>query len=149
MTTAGPAQTLTIEDLDALLDGEHREHGRIDHRARIQVISLSADRTGVRPVITLGWTEDVSAGGAKLLIDASLAPSQFWIRIPESARRNQFVECRVRWSETGHGLPNGHCRCGVEFQRILSREEFDEVLSCGTFVGDVQSQPRSIKPPAH
>ena len=143
MLTTGPEQKLTTADLDALLE-QQRAHRRVDHRTRVQVISLRADQADTRPDVRTGWTEDVSSTGAKLLICGPLAADTFWIRIPESNRRNEFIECRVKWrDESGLRLSNENCRCGVEFQRVLSREEFDEVLASGALDRETSDQPSS------
>lgn len=146
MLTAGSEQKFTIADLDALLEHEQRAYERIDHRTRIQVICPSEDGASVRPDIRTGWTEDLSATGAKLFIVGPLATDRIWIRIPESARRNGFIECRVMWRDTtGPGGLEANCRCGVQFGQILSREEFDQVLASGSVRLVAADQPSSCE----
>ena len=143
MLSTGPEQTLTTADLDVLLDCEQRDYSRVDRRTRVQVISLCTDGTGVRPNITTGWTEDVSTTGARLLVCGSVSDDRIWIRIPESDRRDKFIECRVMWRDNAReGCMKANRRCGVRFERILTRGEFDQVLSNGTSTGEALSPPR-------
>lgn len=139
MLSTGPERTLTTADLDALLGCEQRDYTRVDRQTRVQVISLRNDEAGVRPSITTGWSEDVSATGARLLICSSVSDDRVWIRIPESDRRDKFIECRVMWRDSAReGCREANRRCGVRFERILTREEFDQVLSSGTPTDETQ-----------
>ena len=139
MKTAGPDKSLTLADLDAVLADnqdihERRLQNRIAVRTRVQVICLSLQSSTVRSVMNVGWSEEVSASGAKLLLPQSVAADRFWVRFPGSARQDAFFDCRVQWRETDStpamtGRSESLHRCGVQFQRLLTREEFDKVLA--------------------
>ena len=142
MQTAGSERPLTLAELDAMLADElrfeeRRSQVRVEYRNRAQVICVRTDSPTVLSDASLVWTEDVSVAGVKLLLPESLSANRFWIRFAGSVLLDPFIECRVRWSDnTPVNTTSRPCevlhRCGVLFQRQLSREEFERVLAYGT-----------------
>ena len=142
MPTAGSEQPLTLAELDAMLaDGrrfeERRSQLRVEYRNRAQVICVRTDSPTVRSDASLVWTDDVSVAGVNLLLSDSFSANRFWIRFPGNVLQDPFIECRVRWrGNTPANLTSGPSvalqHCGVEFQRELTRGEFERVLADGT-----------------
>lgn len=120
----------TLVELDQMLDRDARMSTRTDYRTRVQVIGQSGDGADVH----VGWIKDVSTTGAMLLTPHSVFADRFWIRVTGTALQGEFIECHIRWREN---LPDGTTQrtsdgmyfCGVQFDRMLSRDEFDTVLS--------------------
>lgn len=138
----GPAeQPLTLLELDALLAedqrfDERRSRDRVEYRNRAQVICLRPHSPTIRSDASLAWTDDVSTTGTRLLLPSSFSEERFWIRFPGTSQPDPFIECRVQWrddfptNETSGHLEALH-RCGVQFQRLLTREEFAQLLASG------------------
>ena len=136
MRTAGSEKPLTLAKLDAVLGDdqrpeEQRAQDRVNRRLRTQVICLPDDNSTVRCDVSLGWTVDVSTTGAKLVLSRSVSADRFWVRF---LGEDVFIECRVQWREDTPAGANSRRsgalhRCGVRFERILNREEFEKVLT--------------------
>ena len=141
MPTAGSEQPLTLAELDAMLaDGrrfeERRSQLRVEYRNRAQVICVRTDSPTVRSDASLVWTDDVSVAGVNLLLSDSFSANRFWIRFPGNVLQDPFIECRVKWrgntpANAMSGPSEALHRCGAQFQRQLSREEFERLLAGG------------------
>lgn len=115
----------------ALKAAERRATGqRVPCSGRVQVIQDNADCPGARPEIDLGFITDVSAEGCRLLVPRGLAADRFWVRLLGTDPQLEFIECRIRWTTATPG--KGIQPCGVQFERMLSREEFQELLAART-----------------
>mgnify|MGYP002622790090 FL=1 len=125
---------LTLEELDLVTSSDQRLHPRFEQQLSVQVVCPRVDRAPVGSDIYLGWIDDVSEAGAKLRIPRSVTADRFYIRFPEAPSRNDFIECCIMWTDIPADEPNALMpseamfRCGVEFQQVLSREEFEQRL---------------------
>lgn len=107
--------------------GERRSGFRIQHPKRVQVILEDAVRPTGRPEIILGLMKNFSAEGCSLFVQGGIAADTLWIRVFGRDPSEEFIECRVVW--TGDAPPEEMKPCGVQFERTLSREEFQARLA--------------------
>ena len=141
MQTGPMEQPLTLLELDAILANdegfeERRSRDRIEYRNRAQVICLRPSSPTIRSDVSLVWTDDVSTTGTRLLLPVSFSEERFWVRFPGTVQPDPFVECRVQWREevpadTASGQLESLHHCGVQFQRLLTRDEFANLLASG------------------
>ena len=135
MRTTDELNMMTLEELDLVTSPDQRLQGRYQHEMAVQVICPRTDQSPVCSDVYVGWTDDVSRTGARLHIPRSVTAASFWVRFPEAAPRDEFIECRVKWTdipteEAGGVVPiEAMFRCGVEFLQVLSREEFEQRLT--------------------
>jgi hypothetical protein len=138
----GPAeQPLTLLELDALLAEdqcfeERRSRDRVEYRNRAQVICLRPDCPTIRSDVSLVWTDDVSTTGTRLLLPSSFTEERFWIRFSGANPPDPFIECRIQWrddfpTEETSRQPEALHLYGVQFQRLLTRDEFAQLLTSG------------------
>jgi PilZ domain len=130
LQNAGLKQELTLADLDAILvDDQHcreqRLHHRVEHRTRVQLICLHQGSPLVQSDVVMAWTADISETGTGLELPIPVTDDRFWLRL--AGPGNAFIECRVEWRESFPAT--GLHRCGVQFERQMTREEFERVLS--------------------
>jgi hypothetical protein len=88
-----------------------------------------------RPVIITGLMKDISSDGCQLCVPQGIAADTLWIRLFGSDPQEEFIECRVKWR--GDAAPTATHSCGIQFERVLNRAEFQEVLSIGVPVAPV------------
>lgn len=139
MQTTCSESPLTLLELDAILAEdekiqERRSQDRIEHQTRAQVICMRVHRASVRSDVSLAWTEDISATGAKLAFAHPVPEERFWLRFSGTKYGGAFIECRVQWSaspsvDAASGRVELLHLCGVQFGHELSREDFEQVLA--------------------
>ncbi len=148
MQSAGSQPPLTLGELDTILadiarSEERRSQFRVEHRKPVLVICLGDHRATVRSDVSLGWIEDVSASGAKLL--HSVSADRFWVRVLGAEYHDPFIECRVQWREGASTNAPGPSEtlqsCGVQFERLLNGQEFAKVLTATNSVSLSESEP--------
>jgi PilZ domain len=106
-------------------DPEWRWWRRLVGRTRAQVICLRRGSALVGSDVVMGWTADISETGTGLELPIPVTDDRFWLRL--AGPGNAFIECRVEWGESFPAA--GLHRCGVQFERQLTRGEFERVLS--------------------
>ena len=92
-----------------------------------RVIHDDSEGQASRPGVTLGLMKDISAEGCKLLVPSSVAADRLWVRMFGHDPEREFIECQVMWREDS---PEDAMQpCGVQFQRVLCREEFEKAFA--------------------
>lgn len=135
MRTTSESNRMTLEEIDLATAPDQRSYARHQHQTAVQVICPRTDQSPVCSDVYVGWTDDVSRTGARLHIPRSITADSFWVRFPEAVPRDDFIECRVKWTdipteEADAVVPaEAMFCCGVEFLQVLSREEFEQRLT--------------------
>lgn len=94
---------------------------------RVQVIHEDPEST--RPVIITGLMKDISSDGCQLSVPQVVPVDKLWIRLFGSDPEEEFIECRIMWNKKAGSVASPSC--GVHFERVLNRAEFQEVLATG------------------
>lgn len=107
---------------------------RIDHRAELRTvvnIYTEESRQATPPQFTRGWSEDVSATGARLITNDPIVGTCVWLKFLAQGQDHCFIEAEIvraqqfpRSQFRNNDMMNSY---GVRFSRLLSEQEFLEL----------------------
>jgi len=105
---------------------------RRDHRAQLRtVVNIYTEASMAKdpPEFVRGWSEDISATGAKLITVDPIQDKNLWLRFLLPGQPPCFIQAEVmRGEQAERGFKSQAMHWyGVRFQRLLSEKEFMEL----------------------
>ncbi len=107
---------------------------RIDFRAELRTvvnIYTEESRQAAPPQFMRGWSEDVSATGARLITIDPISGTRVWLKFLAQGQDHCFIEAEIvraqqfsRSQFRSNDMMNSY---GVRFSRLLSEQEFLEL----------------------
>ena len=107
---------------------------RIDFRADLRTvvnIYTEESRQATPPQCMRGWSEDVSATGARLITVDPIPGSRVWLKFLAQGQDHCFIEAEIvrtqQFSRSQFRTNDMMNSYGVRFSRLLSEQEFLEL----------------------
>lgn len=111
-------------------DADRREDFRADLRTVVNIYTAES-RKASPPQCMRGWSEDVSATGARLITNDPIVGSRIWLKFLAQGQSEYFIEADIvrvqSFSHSQFRSDRVMHSYGVRFRQLLSETEFLEL----------------------